>query len=145
MRSKRMQPVADHAEQIEQDAVQRFVQAQRDLEDAQQQLQQLFSYRDEYAQKLVTGQSTGLNIQRMRDYQSFIEKLGKAIDQAHLDIAEKQQICEQKKHDWLKCRSRSQALGMVVEKYRLEEFKQQEKIEQNEQDEHSARIVRNKT
>ena len=142
MRSKRMQPVAQHAEQIEQEAVQRFVQAQNDLEAARQQLQQLMDYREEYAQKLSSGSSMGMTIQRMRDYQVFIEKLGRAIDQAHRDIASKQNVCEQKKLDWLKCRSRSQALEMVVEKYRLEEVKAQEKIEQKEQDEHGARLSR---
>lgn len=139
-----MQPVAHHAERIEQDAVRFFIEAQKALQAAEQQLQQLLSYREEYSQKLVVGQSGRLTIQRLRDYQLFVDKLSKAIEQARIDITTSQQVCEQKKVDWLKCRSRSQALGMVVEKYKLEEFKAQEKVEQKEQDEHGARIVSRK-
>jgi flagellar protein FliJ len=142
MRSKRMQPVAKHAEQKEQDAALEFVQAQKDLEDAEQQLQQLFSYREEYTKKLT--QQSGMSMQRIRDHQLFVGNVGKTIDQAYLDIEDKKNICELKKQAWLKCRSRSHALNSVVEKYKLEEYKQQERWEQKEQDEHSQNIVNNK-
>ena len=138
MRSKRMQPVADHADQKEQDAVQRFVAAQQDVSNAEQQLRQLYVYREEYAQKL-TG-IPGLNIEQVRNFQSFIEKLNHTIDQAKLDIESKKQICEQQKRVWMSCRSRSEALSLVVEKYQREELREQERIEQKEQDEHAQRI-----
>ena len=134
-----MQPVADHAGQKEQDAVQHFAAAQRDVSDAEQQLQQLFVYREEYAQKL-TGQ-LGLNIEQVRNFQAFIDKLNYAIDQSRLDIESKKQICEQKKRVWISCRSRSEALNLVVEKYQREELREQDRIEQKEQDEHAQRIV----
>ena len=138
MRSKRMQPVVHHAEQKEQDAVQLFVQAQQALADAEQQLQQLFSYRDDYNRQL--SESSGQSIERIRNYQAFIAKLNGAIDQAYVEIETRKQICEQKKLAWLKCRSRSHALNLVVEKYQLEEFREQERQEQKEQDEHAQRI-----
>ncbi len=139
MRSKRMQPVARHADQKEQDAALVFVQAQKDLEAAEQQLQQLFSYREEYTQKL-TDQSV-MNMQRIRDHQLFVENLGKTIDQVYLDIEDKKNICELKKQAWLKCRSRSHALNSVVEKYKLEEYKHQQRLEQKEQDEHAQNLT----
>ena len=135
-----MQPVAQHADQKEQDAVRLFVNAQRIVKEAEQQLQQLFSYRDEYAQQLLSAQSDSLSSQRLRDYQSFVARLGQTIDQLHIDIENKKYQCEIHRKAWLKCRSRSHALNSVVEKYRLEEFRQQEKFEQKEQDEHAQRI-----
>ena len=137
MRSKRMQPVARHAESIEQKAVQVFARAQQDLADMENQLQQLLSYREEYARQL-SGQ--GMNIQRMRDYQAFLQKITVAIDQAYVEIEKRSLTVEQKKNAWLKCRGRSKALNMVVEKYIHEEYQQQERREQKEQDEHGARL-----
>jgi len=139
MRSKRMQPVARHAEQKEQDAVQLFVQAQKILAEAEQQLQQLLAYREEYAGHLSSQVSQ--SVEQVRNFQAFISKLSRAIEQAHLDIASKKQVCEHHKQLWLKTRSRSQALNRVVEKYQYEELKQQEQIEQKEQDEHAQRIA----
>ena len=143
MRSRRMQPVADHAEQKEQTAVRVFVAAQDKLAAAQQQLEQLLGYRQEYEDKLKSSQHDGIGILRVRDFYSFLAKLDLTIEQAHSDIETCKQLCEQKKLLWLACRSRSRALNMVVEKYQLEEFKQQERAEQKEMDEHAQRIVSN--
>lgn len=140
MRSKRMQPIAKHADQKEQDAVRIFVEAQNFLASAETQLEQLYQYREEYNEKLVTGQRTGLTAQLMRDYQAFLFSLEKAIKQTKQDIEKKRMYCEQQKQIWLKCRSRSHALNSVVEKYKLEEFKAEERREQKEQDEHAQRI-----
>ena len=135
-----MQPVAKHADQQEQNAVRLFVEAQRIVEAAEQQLQQMFSYREEYSQQLLTTETRPLSAHRLRDYQSFVSKLGLTIEQLHLDIEHKKQLCERQRLAWLKCRSRSHALNSVVEKYQQEEFQQQEKFEQKEQDEHAQRI-----
>ena len=140
-----MQPVAQHADQKEQDAVRLFVEAQRAVEAAELQLQQLFSYREEYSQKLLAPDSAQLSSLRLRDYRSFVVKLGQTIEQVHMDIENKKQHCERQKQAWLKCRSRSHALHSVVEKYRLEEFRQQQRHEQKEQDEHASRVVSHKT
>ena len=118
-----------------------FVDAQRAVEAAEQQLQQLFGYQQEYSQKLTATDSASMSPHLLRDYQSFIAKLRLSIEQIHIDIENKKQFCEIQKQAWLKCRSRSHALNSVVEKYKLEEFKQQEKYEQKEQDEHAQRIV----
>ena len=138
MRSKRMQPVAHHAEQIEQDAVRLFVEAQQALANAEQQLQQLLDYREEYSGSMAN--QPARTMEQVRNFQAFVSRLGKAIEQAHLDIETRRQVCEQHKLRWLKTRSRSQALNLVVEKYQLEELKQQEQLEQKEQDEYAQRI-----
>ncbi len=141
MRSRRMKPVADHAEQKEQDAVRVFVVAKDKLAAAEQQLEQLLGYQKEYEDNLQSSQATGIGIQRIRDFYSFLHKLNLTIEQAYLEIETCKIRCEKKKLLWLACRSRSQALNMVVEKYQLEEFKQEERAEQKEMDEHAQRIV----
>lgn len=140
LRSKRMQPVADHAEQKEQDAVRIFVEAQKALQASEQQLQQLLNYRGEYKQQLADQQRQSISMRRVRDYQLFIDNLGVTIDSAYMEVELKKKICDEKKQLWLACRSRSNALNSVVEKYQHEEFRQREQIEQKELDEHAQRI-----
>ena len=142
MRAKRIQPIAKHAEQKQEDAARAFGLAQQALLHAETQLTQLTNYRDEYAQQLV---AMSMNIKWLRDYQLFIVKINNAIEQAKVEIQNKQQRLEQRRLEWLKSRTRSKALNCVVEKYLHEEFVMQEKREQKETDEHGARIKTNKS
>lgn len=137
MRSRRMQPIAHHAEQVQQQAVQVYVSAQQAVVDAQLQLEQLLEYRIEYSSRRTQAGMTAL---QLRDYQLFLSKLNSSIEQAHGHIEYKKQQCEQHRLVWLKTRSRSQALDVVIEKYRQQEAQLAARIEQKEQDEHASRI-----
>lgn len=137
MRAKRIQPIAKHADKKQEEAARAYAQSQQELLQAEKQLQQLIGYRDEYGRQLVT---QSMNIEWLRDYQLFIGKINQAMEQARVDIKNKQRNVEQKKLAWLKSRTRSKALNFVVEKYRYEEFVLQEKREQKETDEHGARV-----
>ncbi len=137
MRSKRIQPIAKHADQLQQQAVQIFVAAQQAVVDAQLQLEQLIDYRAEYSQRRT---HDNLNTMQLRDFQCFLTKLNQSIEQARGNINQKKLICEQQKINWLKTRSRSKALDSVIIKYQMQEAKILERIEQKEQDEFSSRI-----
>ena len=136
MRSRRMQPIARHAEQIQQQAVQVYVSAQQALVDAQLQLEQLLEYRIEYSSRRT---SNGMSIQQLRDYQHFLSKLNTSIEQAHQQIDLKKNNCEKHRQAWLKSRSRTKALDSVVEKYQQQERIIAARIEQKEQDEYASR------
>jgi flagellar FliJ protein len=136
MRSKRIQPIAKHADQLQQQAVQIFVAAQQAVVDAQLQLEQLMGYRSEYS----SGRgSNGLSAGQLKDYQFFLNKLNQSIDQARINILNKKQLCEQQKINWLKTRSRSKALDAVIVKYQIQEAQIEARIEQKEQDEFASR------
>lgn len=137
MRSKRMQPIAQHAEQLQQQAVQVFVSAQQAVVDSQLQLEQLLEYRVEYSSNRM---NVGLTALQLRDYQLFLHKLNLSIEQARKNILIKKQQCEKQKLLWLKTRSRSKALDVVIEKYLQQESIIAARIEQKEQDEHASRI-----
>jgi len=136
MRSKRIQPIAKHADQLQQQAVQIFVVAQKAVVDAQIQLEQLLEYRCEYNSGRVSYQQTAI---QLKDYQLFLDKLNQSIEQARMNILHKKQICEQQKLSWLKTRSRSKALDAVIVKYQMQEAQIEARIEQKEQDEFASR------
>lgn len=137
MRSKRMQPIARHAEQVQQQAVQVYVTAQQAVVDAQLQLEQLLEYRIEYSSRRTRN---GMSIQQLRDYQYFLSKLNLSIEQAHQQIEFKKNSCEKQRQAWLKTRARSKALDSVIEKYKQQERTIALRIEQKEQDEYASRI-----
>jgi len=138
MRSKRIKPVAKHAEQLQQQAVQVYISAQQQVIDAQMQLEQLIEYRAEYDSSRL---NTGFNATQLRDYQLFLDKLNLSIEQARQIIEQRKYQCEEQKIQWLKTRSRSKALDAVIIKYQLQEAKIQLRIEQKEQDEHASRVA----
>ena len=139
MRSKRIQPIAKHADQLQQQAVQVFVAAQKTVVDAQLQLEQLIEYRSEYNGGRI---SLNLSATQLKDYQTFLNKLNQSIEQARMNILHHKQICEQQKLKWLKTRSRSKALDAVIVKYQMQEAQIEARIEQKEQDEFASRIGR---
>ena len=138
MRSKRIKPVAQHAEQLQQQAVQIYISAQQQVIDAQVQLEQLIEYRAEYDASRL---NSGFGANQLRDYQLFLDKLNLSIEQARMIIEQKKNHCEQQKLNWLKSRSRSKALDAVITKYQQQEAQLQARIEQKEQDEHASRLV----
>jgi len=142
MRSKRIQPIAKHADQLQQHAVQIFVAAQQAVVDAQLQLEQLIEYRAEYNSGCVNGAA---NSTQLKDFQLFMNKLNQSIEQARANIVQKKQQCEFQKINWLKTRSRSKALDAVIVKYKMQEAQIEARIEQKEQDEFSSRTFGRKT
>ena len=142
MRSKRIQPIAKHADQLQQHAVQIFVAAQQAVVDAQLQLEQLIEYRAEYNSGCVRGSA---NPTQLKDFQLFMNKLNQSIEQARGNIVQKKQQCEFQKINWLKTRSRSKALDAVIVKYKMQEAQIEARIEQKEQDEFSSRMFGRKT
>jgi len=154
MRSKRIKPIASHADQLQQQAVQVYVAAQQHVIEAQLQLEQLIEYRSEYSANRVNGAGNALgnvlgnavgNATQLRDYQLFLQKINTSIEQSKTNIEQQKLLCEQQKLNWLKTRSRSKALQAVIKKYQLNEAKVQARIEQKEQDEYAGRISRLKT
>lgn len=136
-----MQPIAQIAEQKQQQAVQIYVAAQQSVVDAQLQLEQLVEYRLEYSAGRVNMQ---MNIQQLRDYQLFLDKLNKSIDQAREQIQQRKLSCEKQRLLWLKSRTRSKALDSVIAKYQQQEAIIEARIEQKEQDEFASRIASRK-
>ena len=92
MRSKRMKPVAKHADQLQQQAVQVYIVAQQQVIDAHKQLEQLIEYRAEYDSSRV---NSGFNATQLRDFLLFMDKLSLSIEQAKQIIEQRKFHCEQ--------------------------------------------------
>jgi len=134
-RSKRLEPVTSHAKKLEQDAARVFVEAQQRVTDSETQLHQLESFRDEYLNQYKNAGLQAGSVSRLLDYQAFLAKLNLGIGQANNTI---ELCCQQRdilKQQWMKRRTRLQALESVVEKYQQHEIKLESHLEQKELEE----------
>lgn len=138
-RSKRLEPVQRISEQREKDAARAMGECQQRLQQLQQQLGELERYREEYRHHYHENGRNGFSAQRLQQLQQFLSKIDQAIAQQHQAIGHASNECEQKRQQWFRARSRSQALGKVAERYQDVERQEQNRREQKENDEYATR------
>lgn len=137
--SKRMQPVAEIAQQQADTAVKNVVECNRRYTDMQKQLDELLSYRDDYANGL---RHKGLKANQIKDYGLFLGRLNQAIEQQQVvlsnagrSLAASKQACSEKQ-------LRAKTIDSVVSRYRQVERREQSRCEQKDSDEHALRLIR---
>ena len=138
-RSKRMQPVHGVARKREQDAGRQLDQSRRNLEAQQTKLAELRAYREQYAHEFTTSSGHGLDATRLRDYRVFLGRLNEAVRQQEEIVARCHEQLTQDRAQWIASRSHSQAIEKVIDGFRREERRQEDKLEQREQDERAQR------
>jgi len=135
-----MQPVQRVAHSREQEAVQRLGQSQQYLDAQIAKLEELRAYREQYAHDFTASGGTGFDSTRLQDYRVFLGRLGDAIRQQEALISQCKIRHEQTRQYWMESRSHSQAIDKVVDGYRRQERRCQDRVEQKEQDEHAQRV-----
>ena len=139
-RSKRIEPVVRIAENREREAARRVGDSQRNLEAQRARLLELQAYRDDYAKRFAATGSGGLGAAMLHDYRAFLGKLNQAIEHQKRLIQAGERAYEDSRRQWLDSRGRMKALDTVAERYRRDEYRQQERREQNELDERAQRV-----
>lgn len=137
-RSKRMQSVVEVTANREREAARRLGDAQKRVEAAEQRLQELLLYRDDYTQQFANGAS--LTAARLQDYRIFLGRLNQAVDQQLQLLERARQDCEAQRRRWMDIHTRTQALDKVVSRYRDEERSDNERREQKESDQHTQNL-----
>ena len=139
---KRMQPVAEMAQQQADTAALSVAECNRVYATMREQLDELLSYRDDYASGLQQKSCQGFNALQIKDYQLFLERLNKAIEQqqdvlnsAGVQLAASKQV-------WIEKRQRAKAIDSVVCRYQQVEQREQLRREQHEGDEHAQHFLR---
>jgi len=139
-RSKRMQSVAGIAKNKEKNAARLLGQKRQFLEQQRQRLLELVGYREEYTKKFQTSGSQGLNARQLNEYRVFLEKLNLAIVQQRDRINQITGECHVCQKTWLASRTNSKVMDKVVDRYKIEELRLQDKKEQKDLDERATRL-----
>ncbi len=142
--SDRFKPVHSLARNKEQRAAKRLGVSQQSVLAAEAKLSELLKYRQDYLEQFETAGQAGMSAGRLQEYQTFLARLNEAVRHQESLVRAGHADRQSKKDQWLRRRTRSKALGKVVERHVAAERKQQEKREQKETDEHAQRSHLNK-
>jgi flagellar protein FliJ len=139
-KSKRMQPVAHVADQRERQAAVEMAEFRRFLDAQQAKLDELNTYRADYARHFETAGRGGMDAARMADFRRILARLNDAIAYQEKRLTSLHNDYEQIRRRWTDTRTRAAALDKVMEHYREEERREGDRREQGESDERAQRI-----
>ncbi len=138
-RSKRLEPVGVLAEETERECAVQMASVQRRLADAERRCSELKRYLEEYRDMFRRRATAGMGVTGMRDYQTFIARLGEAVRQQQGVISQLQVDCDRTRASWLQAAARSTAVRKVIAKVRTEDQRLEDRRSQKESDEHAQR------
>ncbi len=141
-RIQRMEPVQRVMDDGEQQEAQRLGAAQRRLADAEAKLAELQRYHAEYQQSFSRQATAGSSGMALRDFQVFLARLAEAVKQQEYFVTRATEDVAAQTRDWQQAARRAKGLGLVVERWRVEERVVQERRDQQETDERALRMTR---
>jgi flagellar protein FliJ len=139
-RSKRLEPVGALADEAERGCATQVAALQGRLADAERRCVELKRYLGEYQQMFQRRASAGMGVTGMRDYQTFIARLGDAVRQQQGVIEQLQADCERARAQWLAAAARKSAMRKVIANVRSEDQKLEDRRNQKESDEQAQRL-----
>jgi flagellar FliJ protein len=113
------------------------------LRAAQEKLDQLEQYRNEYREQRTAAMRTGIQAGRLRDYDAFLSRLDEAIVQQSVEVTRARAVWEQALAHWQELDQRGQAMDTLHTRHELAERAHENKVEQKGQDEAATRVGRN--
>jgi len=132
--SESFRPVAMVAKERERNAACQLGQNLSASRQQQQQLDELISYRKQYAKNYHDAASAGMSSVQLREYQVFLARLDAAIVQQRKQLSISHEHCENSQTHWQSMRNHSDMIEKLLENKRALERKQREDLEQKEND-----------
>ncbi|MNP22990.1 Flagellar FliJ protein [compost metagenome] len=139
-RAERLAPVVDMAVKAEREAARQLGQVQAQLLQAQRQLADLERYRLDYQQQWLERGRQGVSGQWLIDYQRFLGQLEGAVEQQGRSVDWHRGVVDKARNAWQEKYARVEGLRKLVERYRDEARRAEDKREQKQLDELSQRV-----
>ncbi|MDT4819015.1 flagellar export protein FliJ [Pseudomonas jinjuensis] len=139
-RAERLAPVVDMAVKAEREAARQLGQVQAQLLQAQRQLADLERYRLDYQQQWLERGRQGVSGQWLIDYQRFLGQLEGAVEQQGRSVDWHRGVVDKARNAWQEKYARVEGLRKLVERYREEARRAEDKREQKQLDELSQRV-----
>jgi flagellar FliJ protein len=137
--SDRFKPIHKIASNKERKAAVALGESMKQRDSAQQRLAELEQYHQEYLERFADAARKGLPSNQIVEYQVFIGKLEDAIIEQRSIVARSEQTCQQSKQQWQGRYTKAKAMENAIDRMRVAERKQDDRIEQKESDERSQR------
>ena len=141
-RSERMQTVERVVSDVEKKRAEALAARERHVTECEQKLQELESYQKSYAQQFQTRAGAGIGAAGLRDFQTFMVRLGEAVKQQTQLVEKAKADRDAERKVWQHAAQRAEAVGGLVERWQKEEQQLQDKQDQRDSDERAQRISR---
>ncbi len=137
-RSERLDVVQQATARTERERAERVGAAERHLVEMQQKLAALEKYRGEYENGFATRAGVGVDVVGMRDFQTFMARLGEAMVQQRELVAMAQRGLDAERNNWREAAQRAHVVETLAERWLGEESRAAERRDQQESDELSS-------
>lgn len=141
-RAARLAPVVEMAEKAEKTAVQRLGYFQGQVKVAESKLADLDAFRLDYQEQWIVRGSDGVSGQWLLGYHGFLAQLDTAIDQQRQSLVWHQNKLDKAREEWQQAFARVEGLRKLVQRYREDAQRLEDKREQKLLDELSQRLPR---
>ena len=140
-RSERLDVVQQAAARTERERAERVGVAERHLAEMEQKLQALEKYRGEYEAGFATRAGGGVDVIGMRDFQTFLARLGEALVQQRELVALARKALDAERSNWREAAQRQHVVETLAERWQGEETRAENRRDQNESDELSRQLT----
>ena len=137
-RSDSLDMVQQHAARTERERAERVGAAERHLVEMQQKLAALERYRGEYESGFASRVGAGTDVIGMRDFQTFLARLGEAITQQREVVSLAQGVLDAERSNWREAAQRAHVVDTLAERWHSEESRAADRRDQQESDELSS-------
>jgi len=134
-RSERLDVVQQVTSRTERERAERVGAAERHLVEMQQKLAALEKYRTEYESGFKSRAGAGVDVVGMRDFQTFLAKLGEALTQQRELVNLAARALEGERSNWREAAQRAHVVETLAERWQTEEQRAETRRDQNESDE----------
>jgi flagellar FliJ protein len=140
-RSERLDIVQQAAARTERERAERVGAAERHLAEMQQKLAALEKYRGEYEAGFATRAGGGVDVIGMRDFQTFLARLGEALVQQREFVAQARNALDAERANWREAAQRQHVVETLAERWQGEETRAANRRDQNDSDELSRQLA----
>jgi len=143
-RSERLDIVQQAAARTERDRAERVALAERHLVEMQQKLTALEKYRSEYEAGFAAKAGAGFGAANVRDFQTFLARLGEALNQQRELVAGARNALEAERGHWREAAQRTHVVETLVEKWQGEETRAANRRDQTISDELAMQLLQSR-
>ena len=138
-RSERMQTVERVVSDVERKRAEALAARERYVTECESKLSELESYQKSYADQFQTRAGAGIGAAGLRDFQTFMVRLGDAVKQQVQLVVKAKADRDAERKVWQNAAQRAEAVGGLVQRWQKDEQRQSDQQEQRESDERAQR------
>ena len=138
-RSERMQTVERVVSDVERKRAEALAARERHVTECENKLSELESYQKSYADQFQTRAGAGIGAAGLRDFQTFMVRLGDAVKQQVQLVVKAKADRDAERKVWQNAAQRAEAVGGLVQRWQKDEQRQSDQQEQRESDERAQR------